>query len=86
MTDSTGPKISSFSMVMPGGDVTEDSRAHIIAAVEMLRPAGVTGDERRAFLDAGPDQPLNLGADQLGSIGQLAPRRRLICATSPTLN
>jgi len=29
----------------------------------MFRPAGATGDERRAFLDAGFDQPLDLGAD-----------------------
>ena len=58
----------------------------IVAAVETLRPAGATGDQRRAFLDAGFDQPLDLGAAQLGNIGQLAPRRRLICATSPTLN
>ena len=43
-----------------GPDVAEHSRPHIIAAVEVLRPAGTAGDQRGALLDAGLDQPLDL--------------------------
>jgi len=41
-------------------DVGENGRLHIVAAVESVRTAEAAGDERRAFIDAGLDEALDL--------------------------
>jgi hypothetical protein len=42
------------------GDAGEDRRAHIVAAVEILRTAGAARHQLRALVDAGLDQALDL--------------------------
>ena len=52
MIDSTGPKISSWAIVMSRRDVGEHRRLHEVARVEALGRLGATGDERGALVDA----------------------------------
>ncbi len=48
------------------GDVRKDGGLHIVALVQTLRPASAADDQRRALVDAGLDQLLDLVELHLG--------------------